>query len=205
MCENRQKVILVWNQTWVWEPFWKWITWREAEKYLRFLTQESLVKFIVDSSRTGDLLLQAMCCVYVVRLRSVLLKLPTLLCLELCPSSHYSVCSCDWPLRSPNLRGSRATWPVYSRTLSTAIVEVVACRILKDWWVIFFCFFRWRRSSSSHSFSWLCSLYTSVQVKQVAVRRHVNYNCCVWKTKPQNIRNIRNRYSTNISDSSSVD
>ncbi len=47
--------------------------------FFTFLTQEIIVKFTVDSSRTGELHVQGTCYVYVLWLRSVLLKLPTYL------------------------------------------------------------------------------------------------------------------------------
>ncbi len=59
--------------------------------FFRFLTPEIFVKFTVDSSRIRELHLQAMCYVYVLRLRNLLLKLP-----NMCPQSHTARGSLAW-------------------------------------------------------------------------------------------------------------
>ncbi len=65
-----------WDQTWVCGPFWHWITWREID-VPQVSDSINLVKFTVASSRTGELHLQVTCCVYILRLWSMLLKLPS--------------------------------------------------------------------------------------------------------------------------------
>ena len=53
----------------------------KKKKFLRFSDSKILVQLFVDYFRTGELHLQATCYVYVLWLRSILLKLPNLLLL----------------------------------------------------------------------------------------------------------------------------
>ncbi len=94
-----------WEQTW-WEPFWYWIICRKTEKILQVFLQvsdsrNSCQVFTVDSSRKGEMCLQATCYVYVLRLRSLLLKLPTAKLFTFYVSDYQGSSLSPWGLPPP--------------------------------------------------------------------------------------------------------